>query len=109
MDLAAYAAMKNTMGEIFNEVIAAFLDYVPKQIDKLDTAIQQADCENMFASAHAIKSSCSSIGALGVASTAEQIEKLGRSNTSTGADQHYQILLQQFSDAVEFLKQDSER
>jgi HPt (histidine-containing phosphotransfer) domain-containing protein len=107
IDPAAYAAMKDTMGEIFSEVVKTFLDYVPKQIDRLDTAIQQADCENIFTSAHAIKSSCSSIGALGVAGAAEQIEQLGRNNISAGAEQHYQTLLQQYAEAVEFLKQDS--
>jgi HPt (histidine-containing phosphotransfer) domain-containing protein len=106
IDPAAYAAMKTTMGEIFPAVIDAFLDYVPQQITQLDTAIQQADCENIFNYAHAIKSSSSSIGALGLASTAEHIEQLGRNGTSVGTEQHYQTLQQQFSEAAEFLKAD---
>jgi HPt (histidine-containing phosphotransfer) domain-containing protein len=106
IDPAAYAAMKTTMGEIFSDVIATFLDYVPQQLDKLDTAIQQADCENIFTAAHSIKSSCSSIGALGVASIAQQIEQLGRNKISAGTEQLYQTLLRQFSKAVAFLEQD---
>lgn len=106
IDSAAYAAMKNTMGDIFPDVIATFLDYVPQQIHKLDTAIKQADCDSIFNSAHAIKSSSSSIGALGLASTAAQIELLGRQKTSSGAEQHYQTLQDQFSEAAAFLRQD---
>lgn len=104
IDQAAYSAMKTTMGEIFTSVIDAFLDYVPTQMAGLDAAIQQADCEAIFNSAHTIKSSSSSIGALGLASTAEQIEQLGRKGVSAGTEQLYPILQQQFSEAAEFLK-----
>ena len=104
VDQAAYAAMKTTMGEIFTSVIDAFLDYVPTQMAGLDAAIQQADCETIFNCAHSIKSSSSSIGALGLASTAEQIEQLGRKGISAGTEQLYQLLQQQFSEAAEFLK-----
>jgi HPt (histidine-containing phosphotransfer) domain-containing protein len=104
IDQAAYAAMKTSMGEIFTAVIDAFLDYLPTQIAGLDTAIQQADCETIFNCAHSIKSSSSSIGALGLASTAEQIEQMGRNGICAGTEQHYQLLQQQFSEAAEFLK-----
>ena len=104
IDQTAYNAMKTTMGEIFTSVIDAFLDYVPTQIAALDTAIQQTDCEAIFNSAHSIKSSSSSIGALGLASTAEQIEHMGRQGVSTGTEQLFPILQQQFSEAAEFLE-----
>lgn len=107
MDAAAYAAMKNTMGEIFRDVVETFLDYVPQQLDKLGAAIAQTNCEDTFNFAHSIKSSSSSIGALGLAKTAEQIEQLGRNKISDGTEQYYQILLQQFSEAAAFLKQDA--
>ncbi len=107
IDPAAYSAMKTTVGEIFSDVIDAFLGYVPGQIDQLDHAIEAANCDDIFNLAHSIKSSCSSIGALGLANTAEQIEQLGRQQTTTGTTQLYQLLQHQFSEVVEFLKQDS--
>lgn len=99
--------MKATMGDIFPKVIDTFLGYVPAQIDKLDHAIKTANCDEIFNLAHSIKSSCSSIGALGLANTAEQIELLGRKQTVDGTAQHYQQLQDQFSEVAEFLKQDS--
>ena len=106
MDAAAYAAMKNTMGEIFKDVIETFLDYVPQQITNLGTAIEQADSDSIFNFAHAIKSSSSSIGALGLAKSAAHIELLGRDHNNDGIELHYQTLQAQFSEAAAFLKQD---
>jgi len=106
IDQAAYAAMKSTMGEIFASVVDTFLDYLPTQIARLEAAIEQSDCDAIFNSAHSIKSSSSSIGALGLASTAEKIEQLGRSGTSEGTQQYYQVLQQQFTEASDFLKSD---
>lgn len=108
LDIAAYTAMKDTMGEIFSDVVQAFLAYLPPQIDKLGAAINQADYENIFNIAHSIKSSSGSIGALGLASTAGQIELLGRNNSTDGAEQQYLILQQQFFEVVDILKHDSD-
>lgn len=104
IDINAHAAVRDAMGEIFDEVISTFLDYVPQQIHKLGVAIEQLDCDNVFNFAHAIKSSSGSIGALGLASTAEQIELLGRKSSIDGVNQHYQTLQNQYREVVEFLQ-----
>ena len=104
IDSEAFAAVKETMGDIFNEVIATFMGYVPQQISKLGDAIEQSDSELSFQLAHAIKSSSSSIGALGLARTAEQIELLGRASNLDGAGAHYQKLQQQYEEVADFLQ-----
>ena len=107
IDPAAYAAVKDTMGEIFGEVIETFLDYLPGQISKLGDAIESSDSTDVFNLAHGIKSSSGSIGALGLASTAEQIELLGRQSVTDGIDLHFKTLQNQFQEVVEFLQQDN--
>ena len=63
MDMSAYNELKNIMGEILDDLIQTFLDTVPEQIGLLQAAIEAGDCDQVFAVAHRIKSSSSSIGA----------------------------------------------
>lgn len=106
MDLKAYAEVKNVMGDVLNELIETFIEYMPEQIENLNTAITNQEPENIFSIAHRIKSSSNSLGALGLAATAETIELIGRSGKSSGATEHIQRLNQQYAEVVDFLKQE---
>ena len=108
MDFRAYAEVKNVMGEVLNELIETFIEYMPEQIDNLKDAIDNGDAELIFSISHRIKSSSNSLGALGLAETAEAIELIGRSGESTGTAEHFEKLHAQYSEVVEFLKQELE-
>ena len=107
IDPAAYSAVKDAMGEIFVELIQTFQEYVPTQISKLGMAIAQADSSAVFNAAHAIKSSSGTIGALGLASTAEHIEQLGRDDSRDEIEQHFQTLQNQYQEVIDFLQRDN--
>ena len=107
IDDEAYRAVKDAMGEIFNELIQTFQAYVPQQISQLGEAIAQADSAAVFNAAHAIKSASGTIGALGLASTAEHIEQLGRADKVDDIGQHYRVLQEQYQQAIDFLLQDN--
>ena len=80
----ALTELRSLMGDSLNEVLQTFIDYVPGQIDELTQAIRSGNPENVFNLAHKLKSSSSSIGALGLAHVAEQIELIGRSGSTEG-------------------------
>jgi len=108
IDASAFADMRSEMGEIFNEVISAYLEYMPEQLSKLAAAIDNKNAETTFSVAHTIKGSSCSIGALGLAKVAEEIELLGRSGTTDDAAPLYAELKICLAEATSFLKQELE-
>lgn len=106
MDMRAYREMKRVMGVVLKELIETFLDYMPGQLDDLNNAVNKEDPELIFSIAHRIKSSSNSIGALGLAETAEIIELLGRSGKTEGVAPHLSMLSEQLVETMDFLKQE---
>ena len=106
MDMRAYNEMKGVMGEVLKELIETFIDYMPGQLNDLNTAIVKDDAELVFGIAHRIKSSSNSIGALGLAETAETIELIGREGRTEGAGSQFTMLNNQLDETMTFLKQE---
>ncbi len=106
MDMRAYKEMKGVMGNVLKELIETFIEYMPGQLDDLKNAIEGNNTELMFGIAHRIKSSSNSIGALGLAETAETIELLGRAGKTDGALEHFSVLGEQLTEVTTFLEQE---
>jgi len=98
--------LRSLMGESLNEVLQTFLDFVPDQINELSTAVFNDDADGVFNLAHKMKSSSSSIGALGLAHTAEQIELIGRAGSTEGAAELLEQLKGMYSDAEALLREE---
>jgi len=105
MDLDAFEQMKDIMGDVLDDLIHTFLDFMPEQIEALELALQDKDARQVFALAHRIKSSSSSIGANGLAATAEQIELQGRGGKLENTDELFRQLTGKYDEVVVFLKQ----
>lgn len=105
MDHEAFEQMKDIMGEVLDDLIRTFLDYMPEQIEALQLALQERNAEQVFAVAHRIKSSSSSIGANGLAASAEQLELQGRSGRLENTDELFAQLTGKFDEVVAFLRQ----
>jgi HPt (histidine-containing phosphotransfer) domain-containing protein len=98
--------LRSLMGESLDEVLQTFIDYVPDQINELSMAVNNGDAESVFNLAHKMKSSSSSIGALGLAHTAEQIELIGRAGSTEGTVELLEKLKGMYSDAEVLLRQE---
>ena len=98
--------LRSLMGESLDEVLQTFIEYVPDQINELSKAVVNDDAESVFNLAHKMKSSSSSIGALGLAHTAEQIELIGRAGSTEGAAELLQQLKDMYSDAEVLLREE---
>jgi two-component system sensor histidine kinase/response regulator len=101
--------LRSLMGESLDEVLQTFIDYVPDQINELSKAVFNNDADGVFNLAHKMKSSSSSIGALGLAHTAEQIELIGRAGSTEGAAELLEQLKGMYSDAEDILREELKR
>ena len=98
--------LRSLMGESLDEVLQTFIDYVPDQINELSKAVFNNDADGVFNLAHKMKSSSSSIGALGLANTAEQIELIGRAGSTEGTVELLEQLKGMYADAEVLLREE---
>ncbi len=104
--LDALTELRSLMGDSINEVLQTFIDYVPGQIDELSEAINDDNADGVFNLAHKLKSSSSSIGALGLAHVAEEIELIGRSGSTEGTAELLEQLKGMYAGAETLLREE---
>jgi len=104
MDADAFAEIKSLMGDSFNDIINMTLESLPEQLEQLQQAITNKDADKVFNTAHRIKSSTSTIGALGVANNAEAIELISRDGCSEISSQLFDALSTSINDVITILK-----
>jgi len=97
--------LRSLMGDSLNDVLQTYIDYIPGQLDELTRAISNDDADGVFNLAHKMKSSSSSIGALGLAHVAEQIELIGRSGSTEGTAELLEQLKGMYADAETLLRE----
>ena len=100
----ALEELRSLMGDSLDEVLQTYIDYIPGQIDELSQAVLTDDAESVFNLAHKMKSSSSSIGALGLAQVAEQIELIGRAGSTRGTAELLEKLKGMYLDAEALLR-----
>ena len=105
----ALTELRSLMGDSIKEVLQTFIDYVPGQIDELTNAIREDDAERVFNLAHKMKSSSSSIGALGLAHVAEEIELIGRAGSTEGTAELLEKLKGLYAGAETMLREELDR
>jgi HPt (histidine-containing phosphotransfer) domain-containing protein len=106
INIEALDELRSLMGDSLNEVLQTFIDFVPDQINELSKAVINDDAESVFNLAHKMKSSSSSIGALGLAHTAEQMELIGRAGSTEGTVELLEQLKGMYSDAEVLLREE---
>ena len=106
INLEALDELRSLMGDSLQEVLQTFIEFVPDQINELSKAVINDDAESVFNLAHKMKSSSSSIGALGLAHTAEQIELIGRAGSTEGTVELLEQLKGLYADAEVFLREE---
>jgi signal transduction histidine kinase/DNA-binding response OmpR family regulator/HPt (histidine-containing phosphotransfer) domain-containing protein len=71
---------------LVQKVIAAYVDDTPQQLRTLRAAIDELDTGNVRRIAHTLKSASANVGAEALAALCKEMEHLGRSDTTEGAD-----------------------
>ncbi|MCK4675801.1 MAG: Hpt domain-containing protein [Gammaproteobacteria bacterium] len=103
MDAAAFAEMKELMGDTFKDIIEMSLQSLPQQLDGIKTAIENQHVDNLFNISHKMKSSCGSIGAFGLAEKAEAIEIISRDGSTEISNQIFNELRDATSQVISIL------
>jgi len=85
LDPETLSSLKEMMGADFiGELIDTYCQETPQLIDALQQALAQGDAAAFQRAAHSIKSSSASLGALGLAASARELEMIGRSGNLDG-------------------------
>jgi len=78
------------------EVIDLFLADTPIRLEKLRQALENEDAQTLVKTAHALKGSCSNLGAGRMAKRCSELEALGREERLRGAGSLYRQLEREF-------------
>ena len=84
LDAEIIAELREVMEEEFSNLISIFLDDLPLQLDRLQTAVAANDAETIYQVAHKLKSSCSNLGLMRLAELFRRLEQAGRFQTLDG-------------------------
>lgn len=66
--------------DLLAEVVHAFLEHIPPQIDELDAAVRISDCTEVERLAHGIKGAAINVHAMRVRQRAAELEASSRAN-----------------------------
>ena len=78
--------------ELLHELLDAYTEDVPQRMVAIERAIAQSDPEALRQAAHALRSGSINLGAVQVGQLCRELEQMGKSGSTTGAQALYQQL-----------------
>ncbi len=82
LDLSVFQELQQSTGvEFTRELIDAFLQDGPHQIEQLKQSLKSGDADSFRRAAHSLKSNSATFGANQLAELAKELEIMGRENT----------------------------
>jgi CheY-like chemotaxis protein len=91
LDTKVLQAFRKTMGSnasvFLAQLIDIYLEETPLHLQVIETAVTQTDATTMQQAAHTLKSSSGYLGAITLSKLCEQLESLGNSGTTVGAQE----------------------
>ena len=84
IDHEIFAELQDVMEDGFADLVNHFLDDLPVQLKHLRRAVQERVADDIFLTAHKLKSSCGNLGAMRLAEWVRQLEQAGRQNALNG-------------------------
>ena len=81
IELTTFEELKRVSGADFiGELVDTFLDYSPKLIREMKSALAAKDAESFRRAAHSLKSNAATFGANHLSQLAKELEMLGKEN-----------------------------
>ncbi len=106
IDAATFAELKTTVGADFiGELIDAYLDDTPRLINELVESLAQQDATKFGRTAHSIKSSSASLGALLFSALARELEMIGKQGSLAGVEPKVEQLKMNYVQVQQKLKE----
>jgi len=83
IDVEILATLKNSVGEIFNEIIPAYIEQSDQMLNDIENLLSRGDHKTVERYAHSIKSSSYNVGAINLSNIARILEEKTRGGTDT--------------------------
>jgi HPt (histidine-containing phosphotransfer) domain-containing protein len=105
IDRSTYENLQESMGTDFmDELLQAYFDETPQLLSSLRQALDGEDCETFQRSAHSIKSTSNSFGALQFGTMARELEMMGKDKNLHGAPEMVDALVAAYEDVKKALE-----
>jgi len=105
IDKTTFEELKAAMGDDFiPELISTFLEEIPSILKALQQAYQEGDAATFQRSAHSIKSSSASMGALTFSAQARELEMIGKSGDISQAGEKMNGLISAYPELEQALR-----
>lgn len=106
IDISTFTALKESVGDDFiDELMNAYFDETPQLLSRLKKAFDDQDQETFTRSAHSIKSTSNSFGALQFGLIAWELEMMGRAGNLEGAPASLEALLSAYEEVRHALEE----
>ena len=106
IDLNTLSELKTTVGpEFIGELVDTYLEETPRLIEELGLHLDKQDAVAFGRTAHSIKSSSASLGALEFAALAKELELMGKAGNLTGAEAKVEQLKMDYGKVERALKE----
>ncbi len=77
----------------FAKLIKTYLESATTHLDKIEIAIKEDDAKSIHLHAHSMKSSCAHFGAMTLSGYFKQLEKFGKDNELSGAEELFKKII----------------
>jgi HPt (histidine-containing phosphotransfer) domain-containing protein len=98
------AQLDNLPGDLVLQLIVLFVDHTPQYLLSIQTAYSRSASEELWRSAHALKSSCLNIGASSLAKLCNGVEKHSKESDFQAVAQLMPDLLSEYSTVLSILQ-----
>ncbi len=106
IDRSTFENLKEAMGvDFIDELLQAYYDETPQLLLTLKQALANKDCETFQRSAHSIKSTSNSFGALQFGIMARELELMGKEKDLSGASEKVDALISTYADVKTALEE----
>jgi HPt (histidine-containing phosphotransfer) domain-containing protein len=90
--------------DLIGELLDLLLSVAPPLLEKIRLAAAQGNNETLFRSAHSLKGSCASVGAVALAARLKEMEQMGRENHLAGVTEKIVQVETEYARAIHALE-----
>ena len=102
--LESIQMIKSSDGGLLNKLIALYLEESPMLISQIAEGIKNSDVGQVLASAHSLKSTSATLGAMALSDLARQIETMARQSEIGGAGSVLEMIREEHRKVVSDLE-----
>ena len=98
LDDLTFQELRETIGDdlVFSDLVTVYLSSAESLLESIKAALSNQDTQKIFLSAHSLKSTSASIGALRLAHIARHLEMLGKSKDTENLSKIVDLIIHEY-------------